>query len=55
MASSIKIDVVLLEGVITALAKNDDELLTKIVLWPTQETIEFIRSTTPQQPKPNNK
>lgn len=59
LASSIKIDVVILEGVISALAKNNDELLTKIVLWPTEETIEFIRSTlppnstAPQQPKPN--
>jgi hypothetical protein len=50
LAGSIKIDVVILEGVITALAKNDDELLTKIVLWPTEETIEFIRSTAPKQP-----
>jgi hypothetical protein len=63
-AATVKIDVIPLESVIATLQQSNDEALTKILLYPTQETIDFIRansnnptpSTQPpasNQPRPN--
>ncbi|AFZ46679.1 Tic22 family protein [Cyanobacterium stanieri PCC 7202] len=49
MADSVQIEVVVLEGMISALEQGDDELLERIMLWPSQESIQFIRENTPQQ------
>jgi len=43
LASSVKIEVVVLEGVISALQQSDDEMLERIILWPSEESIRFIR------------
>lgn len=43
IASSVEIEVVNLEGVIEALRTDDDPFLTKIVLIPPRDTVEFIR------------
>ncbi|MBR8828169.1 MAG: hypothetical protein DSM107014_09780, partial [Gomphosphaeria aponina SAG 52.96 = DSM 107014] len=48
IASTIKIEVVALESIMTTLQESDDEMLTKILLWPSQESIEFVRSTQPE-------
>ena len=44
LASSLTIEVVPLEGVIETLATSDDELLEKIVLIPTEESIAFLET-----------
>ncbi len=49
LASSVVVEVVPLEGMIAALQEGEDEMLTKIVLWPSQESLEFLRSNMPQQ------
>lgn len=51
LASSVKIDVVILEAVIDAFKKGNDEMLTKIVLWPSKESIEFLRANIPNPQK----
>lgn len=51
LASTIKIDVVILEGVLEALKEGNDEMLTKIVLWPSKESIEFLRANAPNPQK----
>lgn len=43
IAGGIEIEVVNLEGVIEALQNDDDPFLTKIVLIPPRDTVEFIR------------
>ena len=43
IAGGIEIEVVNLEGVIEALRTDDDPFLTKIVLIPPRDTVEFIR------------
>ena len=43
IASSVDIEVVNLEGVIEALRTDDDPFLTKIVLIPPRDSVEFIR------------
>jgi nickel transport protein len=43
IASSVEIEVVNLEGVIEALRTDDDPFLTKIVLIPPRDSVEFIR------------
>lgn len=48
LASSVKIEVVILEGILDALKQGKDEMLTKIVLWPSQESIEFLRANVPK-------
>ena len=52
LASTVDIEVVLLEGVIETLQSKDDELLNKVVLVPSQESIEFLRSAQQEQPAP---
>jgi hypothetical protein len=44
LASSVVIEVIPLEGLIDTLRKSDSELLNKIVLVPTQESIELLQS-----------
>jgi hypothetical protein len=46
LASSIAIEVVVLEGVLSALKEGDDEMLKKIVFWPSEESLQFLRSAT---------
>ncbi|NEP40808.1 MAG: hypothetical protein F6K35_16870, partial [Okeania sp. SIO2H7] len=43
IAGSVEIEVVNLEGVIEALQTDDDPFLTKIVLIPPRDSVEFIR------------
>ncbi len=50
LASSIKIEIVPLEVLIDNLEKKDDEFFKSIRLWPTQEMIQVIRSSNPDQP-----
>lgn len=51
LASNIVIEVVPLEGVLSALKEGEDEMLKKIVLWPSQESIKFLRSISDSQEK----
>ncbi len=48
-AKEAKIEVVVLEGVLDALRKNNDETLKKIVFWPSRESIEFLQQTAAPQ------
>jgi len=48
LANSVQIEVVILEGMLDAMKQGDDEMLTRIVLWPSKESLEFLRSNTPQ-------
>lgn len=50
LASSIVIDVVPMENVIGTLGNSDDAMLKQIRLVPTEESIQFIRSITANQP-----
>ena len=49
LAATVNIDVIPLEGIIDTMRTQNDELLGKIRLIPTQETIQFIQSI--QQPQ----
>jgi Tic22-like family len=59
LASSVDIQVFPLEGVVDAMQKQNDPQLDKIVLIPSRESIEFVRSLKPAggtpaaQPKPS--
>ncbi len=58
LASTVKIEMIALESVIATLEQSNDEMLKKIVLVPTQETIEFVRTNVTSQqnaPAPNKK
>lgn len=48
LANSVQIEVVILEGMLDAMKQGDDEMLTRIVLWPSKESLEFLRSNTPK-------
>lgn len=48
LASTVQIEVVILEGVLDALKQGNDEMLTKIVLWPSRESLEFLRANAPK-------
>lgn len=50
VASTIKIEVVPLEGVMETMQQSNDQMLTKIRLIPSEETIKFLQSQQ-QQPK----
>jgi Tic22-like family len=52
LASSVKIEVVILEGILDALKKGEDDMLTKIVLWPSKESIDFLRANSPKTEAP---
>lgn len=51
ISSTLKIEVVPLESMIATLQQSNDEMLTKILLVPSQESIDFLRSNAP---KPQN-
>lgn len=51
LASTIKIEVVPLEGMINTLETSDNEMLNKVFLVPNNESIEFLRQQQPQQQK----
>jgi Tic22-like family len=56
LASTVKVEVVPLEGVIQTLQKSDNELLKNIMLIPSQESMKFLQSlsqTQPQNQRPN--
>ena len=52
LAASVNIEVVPLESIIQALQNNDDPMLSKIVLVPSSESIQFLQQSAPQQPAP---
>jgi hypothetical protein len=52
IASSIKIEVVNLEGVLEALRTDNDPFLTKILLIPSRESMEYVKSQQPPQAQP---
>ena len=47
VASKVKVEVIPLEVMLSTLENSNDEGLNKIVLVPTKESIEFIRSNSP--------
>jgi flagellar biosynthesis regulator FlaF len=49
LAKDIKIEVVPLEGIIQTLKTQDSEMLTKLRLVPSTESVEFIRQNIPEQ------
>jgi hypothetical protein len=51
LASTVKIEVISLEGVIATLEQSNDASLGKILLIPSDETMQFIRDNQPNQPK----
>ena len=51
VANSVDIEVVPLEGVIETLETSEDEMLQKIVLVPTEESIQFLQNTAPANPE----
>lgn len=56
LASTAKIDVVPLESILAKMQSSDDEMLKKIFLIPSQESIDFIRANMPKnqdQPQSN--
>ena len=50
LASTVKIEIIPLEGMMATMQQSNDEMLTKIRLIPSEETIKFIQSLE-QQPK----
>lgn len=50
LASTVVIDVIPLENVMGTLGNSDDSMLKQIRIVPTQESIDFIRSLSAQQP-----
>jgi hypothetical protein len=50
-ASSITVEVVFLEVVLATLQQGNDEMLKKIVIWPSTESIDFLRSASQSQQK----
>ena len=53
LVNNLTIDVVPLEGIIETLATSDDPLLDKIVLVPTEESIEFLQSQSTDNSREN--
>lgn len=51
LASTISVQVVPLEGVLSAMKEGDDDILKKIIFWPSAESLAFLRSL--NQNKPN--
>ncbi len=49
LADTVNIEVVLLEGVIDTLQKSNDEMLNKIILVPSTESLQFVRENLPNQ------
>ncbi len=55
MASTVQIQVVNLEGVLQTLKTRDDKQLNQIVLVPSQESIQFVRSIQPASTQNQNR
>ena len=51
-ADSVDIEVVPLEGIIETLETSEDQMLEKIVLVPTEESIQFLQNSAPPQGTP---
>jgi nickel transport protein len=49
LASTVEIQVLNLEGLIQVLQEKNDPQLNQIVLAPAQESIDYVRSLSPQQ------
>lgn len=49
LAKDVKIEVIPLEGIIESLKTSDNEMLTKLRLVPSTESVQFIRENVPQQ------
>jgi hypothetical protein len=49
LASTVSIEVVLLEGVIATLQEKNDPMLSKIILVPSSESLQFLQQNAPQQ------
>jgi len=49
LAQSVRIDVVTLQGMLQTLEEKDDAQLNKVVLVPSQESLEFLQSVSQQQ------
>ncbi len=47
LISSVKIDVVILEGLLDALKRDNDQFLNRIVLIPPRETLEYLKQNQP--------
>ncbi len=48
-ANSVQIDIVTLQSMLQTLEEKDDQQLSQVVLIPSQESIEFLRSVSQQQ------
>lgn len=53
LASTVTVEVAYLEGVLEALHSEDNELLDKLVLVPSTESIQFLQSLQQQNPNAN--
>lgn len=51
LASTIKIEVVPLEGMINTLKQSDNEMLNKVTIVPSKESLEFLQQHSQQQKK----
>lgn len=54
LAATIKIEVIPLESIIATLEESNDQSLQKIVLIPTKESVDFLRSKQPSNPPAAN-
>lgn len=52
VANSVDIEVVPLEGIIETLETSEDQMLEKIVLVPTEESIQFLQNSAPSEAAP---
>lgn len=52
IAPTVKIEVIPLESMMATMQQSNDEMLTKIRLIPSEETIQFIQSLQPQNQQP---
>jgi len=65
LASTVKIDVISLEGLVGELQKSDDQKLSSLLLWPSEESLKYIQAAiqnqgkqapgSPKPPAPSNK
>jgi hypothetical protein len=52
LAATVNIEVIPLENIIQTLQNNDDPMLSKIVLVPSTESIQFLQEAASEQPAP---
>lgn len=53
LATTVNIEVIPLEGVISALQTSDEEMLSKIVLVPSRESLDFLKEKAAEQGETN--